>query len=236
MARPPPAALLLNEVAALLRPAPRLDVASLARTLPRGDGHAVLVLPPALRADGLTREVRMLLDRLGYAPSGWGLGLDLGPTRHLLEGSARRLGELTAQYGPVSLVGFSMGGLFARWLALQSPVQVRRLITVGSPFRDPLDSTTLPLRQMLRLWGEPAEVRHLARLIARTPPVPATFLYSRSDGIVDWECCHEPGADNVEFAGPHMTMVQSEDVLRVVADRLSRPASRAGTPGPSPAV
>jgi len=198
---------------------------ALAAELPRGDGHAVLALPAVLRADGLTREFQSLLRRLGYAAHGWGLGLNLGPTQRLIAGCRSRLASLAAVHGPVSLVGFSMGGLFARFLALESPRLVRRVITVGSPFRAPLHSTALPSRLFSRLWGGD-RVEILAAALAKPLCVPATALYSRGDGIVAWEHCRDAAAtsDNVEFSGCHMTMVRNEGIMRTIADRLAQPA------------
>jgi pimeloyl-ACP methyl ester carboxylesterase len=208
-------------------PSPRVDLAALAAELPRGDGHAVLVLPAALRGDGLTREARSLLARLGYAAYGWDLGIDFGPTPRLVRGCQRRLAALAARHGPVSLLGFSMGGLFARWLAVRTPWLVRRVITVGSPFRSPLASTALPSGLLCSLWGGAARVRSLAATIARPLRVPGTFLYSRRDGLVAWECCRDPmpASDNVEFSGCHISMVRSPEVLRIVGDRLARPVA-----------
>ena len=209
----------------LVLPAPCLDLAAFAAELPRGDGHAVLALPAALRADGLTREFQSLLRRLGYAADGWGLGLNLGPTRQLIDGCRSRLANLAAIHGPMSLVGFSMGGLFARFLALESPALVRRVVTVGAPFRAPLDSTMLPRGLLTRLWGRD-RVHDLAAALAKPLSIPATALYSRDDGVVAWEHCRDAGAsaDNVEFSGCHMTMVRNEAIMRTIADRLARPA------------
>jgi pimeloyl-ACP methyl ester carboxylesterase len=218
---------------ALLRPSPALDRDRLAATLPRGDGHAVLVLPPALRGDGLTAALRAVLGHLGFLPFGWGLGPNLGPTSRLLAGASARVSDLAGRYGPVSLIGFSMGGLFARLLAHRQSERVRRLVTVGSPFRNPLGGTILPVRPFFGFWDGPAAVRRLVTDIAVPPDVPTTSLYSREDGIVDWRCCTEPGGDNVEFAGPHMTMVHSETVLRIIAERLARPIPVPGRAAPS---
>ncbi|HLY56923.1 MAG TPA: alpha/beta hydrolase [Stellaceae bacterium] len=216
--------MLAAELRILVRPTPHLDLAALAAELPRGDGHAVLALPAALRADGLTREFQSLLRRLGYLAHGWGLGLNLGPTRRLIDGCRSRLADLAAIHGPVSLVGFSMGGLFARFLALEYPGLVRRVITVASPFRAPLDSTALPRGFLARLWGGD-RVDMLAATLAKPLRVPATALYSREDGVVAWEHCRDAGAtaDNVEYSGCHMTIVRNEGIMRTIADRLARP-------------
>jgi alpha-beta hydrolase superfamily lysophospholipase len=135
----------------------------------------------------------------------------------------RRLAALGEQHGPVHVVGFSMGGLFARWLALRQPVLVRSVTTVCSPFRAPTDSVFLPLEPLVGTWWG-AEVAALAREVERPLSGPATFIYSRDDGIVSWESCRDTGrpGDNIETHGPHVSIAQNLDVFRIVAERLAR--------------
>ena len=100
--------------------------------LPRGDGHPVLVLPGLGGADTSTAPLRWFLGQLGYNTFGWGLGENVGFGRHVTDG----LDELLAakrERGPVSVVGWSLGGLHAVDLAHRRPDAVRSLITLGSP-------------------------------------------------------------------------------------------------------
>jgi pimeloyl-ACP methyl ester carboxylesterase len=105
-----------------------------------GSRGAVLVIPPLLRGDGQTKGLRAELGRNGYAAFGWELGPDWGPTARLMAGAEARFLTLTDTYGPINLIGLSMGGLFCRWLAFRHPERVRQVITVCSPFRAALDS------------------------------------------------------------------------------------------------
>ena len=110
---------------------------------PRGDGHTVLVLPGLLGEDRSTATMRAYLRSLGYDVHPWRLGRNLGPTPAILSGMTTRLEELHRTSGrPVSLVGWSLGGIFARELARSRPALVRQVITLGSPFglSDPSDS------------------------------------------------------------------------------------------------
>jgi pimeloyl-ACP methyl ester carboxylesterase len=198
----------------------------LAATAPRGDSHAVLVLPPIFRDDTTMDAMRRFLALLGYRPHGWELGANLGPTRALTEGAAARLAEIAARHGKVSVVGVSMGGLFARWLALRAPECVRQVITAGSPFRASPDSAFLPLGKLIEVWQGP-DIHAMAVEIERTPTVPTTSIYSRQDGIVAWASCYDPAHpdDAIEVTCPHVLMPQHPDVLRAVAERLARPGA-----------
>lgn len=166
---------------------------------PRGDGHGVLVLPGWLTGDATTGPLRRLLRRLGYAAHGWDLGRNLGPTDETRTGLERRLRDLhETTGGPVSLVGMSLGGVLARRLTREHPGLVRRVVTMGSPFR-PYERGEPPL------------------------PVPSTAIYSRGDGIVDWRTCVDTdGRESVEVRGSHCGLGHNPLVVRIVAERLSR--------------
>jgi pimeloyl-ACP methyl ester carboxylesterase len=220
-----------REFATFLRPSQTVALDALLAEAPRGDGHAVLLLPASLRGDPYTAGVRRLLSALGYVPYGWELGVNRGPTAHLLQGVASRLAELSQLHGPLSIVGFSMGGLFARWLGQRTPTQVRRVITVCSPFSDPASSLFVPVDRLLRLWPG-VDLRGLAEEVARPLPVPGSYLFSRDDGVVAWEHCCDPSpdAENIEITGPHVLIAQNAQVLSIVARVLARPATQPPVP------
>ena len=185
---------------------------------PEGDGSAVLVLPGILRSDDQTVAFREALGTLGYKPFGWELGLNVGPTRGLMEGVTQRLTVLAAAHGGVRLVGFSMGGLFARWLAHRRTAQVRQVVTVACPFRDPLNAAWIPLRPLQFLWPE-IDVGALTYMIRQPPPVPWGALYSKRDGIVAWQSCTDPNAPDhcLEVACRHKPAAREAEVFRGVA-------------------
>ena len=187
---------------------------------PRG---AVLVIPALFRGDEQTRGLRADLSCHGYAAFGWELGPDLGPTARLMAGAEARLVELFDIYGPVNLVGLSMGGLFCRWLAFRHPHRVRQVITVCSPFRAALDSFWLPLRPVLKVWPI-AGLAEMAQELERPLPVPGTYLYSKRDGIVAWESCIDVRYPQDCFAidGSHVTMANDPSVRAILLDRLGR--------------
>lgn len=197
------------------------------RGLPRGDGHPVLVLPGLFAGDFSTVPLRRFLRRLCYDARGWKLGVNLGPTAELREKLDARLHSMFERHERrVSLVGWSLGGIYARELARAHPERVRQVITLATPFRD--ITATHAARVMPPVPGgrslrDTREVRdHLRRPI----PVPATSIYSKSDGIVAWQSCLQdegPRSENVEVDCSHIGMGWYVDALRVIADRLGQP-------------
>src|SRR5215207_7632303 len=102
----------------------------------RNDGSPVLVLPGFTGSDRSTQPLRALLKRKAYPVHGWGLGANVGPHAHIVEGMERRLVALAERYdAPVTIVGWSLGGIYARELGWSHPEQVRMVITLGSPYR-----------------------------------------------------------------------------------------------------
>ena len=106
------------------------------RVMGRGDRHPVLVLPGFMGDDASTVALRFFIRSWGYWSHGWGMGQNLGPTPDALQGINDRLEALYSRHGrEVSLVGWSLGGLYARYLARKHPEWVRQVITLGSPIQ-----------------------------------------------------------------------------------------------------
>ena len=199
---------------------------------PRGDGHSVLVLPGLLADDRSTIALRHLLRRRGYRPHAWGLGRNIGPTRRITEGLLRRLDEVHERSGqPVSLIGWSLGGILARELTRVAPDQVRCVITLGSPFRLTVDDAPESTHagrifHAFRPWHTEFLERRGEEQERPALPVPATSIYSKLDGIVPWQACQDlpgPLRENVEVRASHLGMGVHPQVLEVVLDRLHQP-------------
>ena len=192
-----------------------LPASPILMSAPRGDVHPILVIPGLFADDGATMILRRYLQMLGYKAHPWKLGYNPGPCRHTEKLLLARLDELHARYGQkVSLVGWSMGGVFARELAKDRPDAVRQVITLGSPFR-------AGYRSDGRMDEELAE-----RLREAPASVPCTAVYSRADGIVPWSACREDPSettDNIEVPASHFGLAVSPLVLWIVADRLALP-------------
>ena len=113
------------------------DIGALSATLPalarapRGDGHAVLVIPGLGASDMSTLILRRFLSTLGYATYVWELGRNIGPTARVVSGLPERLHEFRARHdGSVSVIGWSLGGIFARQLGRRHPDVIRQVITL----------------------------------------------------------------------------------------------------------
>jgi len=221
---PPSPFLLALEGRAWLELAALVPAWPLLNRAPRGDGHPVLVLPGWMATDSSTRALRWFLRARGYWAHGWRLGRNLGPARATMDALSERFRELRERHQrPVSIIGWSLGGIYARELARRFAPEVRRVITLASPFRD-VDATAVA-----RLFGRRPDARRdeLRRRLRTPPPVPCTSFYSRSDGIVAWQSCLEedaPHVENVEVRTSHCGMGHHPRVLLAIADRLARPA------------
>jgi pimeloyl-ACP methyl ester carboxylesterase len=194
------------------------------RNAPRGDGHPVLVLPGLLATDASTWALRRFVSHLGYPVYGWGLGRNQGPTAAIvagIPGAVRRLADDFEQ--PVSLIGWSLGGIFARQQARATPDLVRQVITLGSPFG---------LSSPAQTRAHPAFARYSDRHVTGIPPpdsrplpVPSTSVYSRADGIVAWQTCREgsgPQRESIAVRSSHLGFGHHPAVMWLVADRLAQ--------------
>jgi pimeloyl-ACP methyl ester carboxylesterase len=198
---------------------------------PRGEPHPVLVLPGLMASDLSTRVLRGWLRRLGYPVVGWALGRNRGPTQEVVTELPGLVDRLATEHGaPVSVVGWSLGGIYARRLATRAPDQVRQVISLGSPFAlagGPVDNSPGG-RMYQRLSGRhaPSRISGTNRALARPLPVPSTAVYSRWDGVVDWRACRQqagPRSENVAVRSSHLGMGHDPAVLWLVADRLAQP-------------
>ena len=196
-------------------------------TAPRGDGHSVLVLPGFITTDRSTIALRNFLRSKGWDAHGWELGRNFGPVAGVEEGMARRVDDLAQKSGrKVSLVGWSLGGVYARQLAKAMPESVRQVVTLGSPFKgDPRSTNAWRLYEMTSGHKVADRENHMGGKIEVPPPMPATAIYSRSDGICHWKNCLEAETDiaeNIEVQGSHCGLGHHPAAVYAVADRLAQ--------------
>jgi len=193
---------------------------------PDGDGHPVVLFPGLMASDTSTKPLRRFLESKRYAAIGWGQGSNLGPRDGVLDGCRALLTGLRRQHRrKISLVGWSLGGIYARELAKEFPKDVRQVITLGTPFTGhPRASNAWRLYEIVtgHRIGEP-EIHEPLRA---PPPVPTTSIYSRSDGIVAWQCSVDkagPLHENIEVEASHLGLGLNPLAWWAVADRLAQP-------------
>jgi pimeloyl-ACP methyl ester carboxylesterase len=200
-------------------------------SLPAGDGHPVVLFPGLAADKTCLGPLRKLCEELGYVAYDWGRGFNTGPNGDIDDWIAE-LGSHVQSVAclherKVSLIGWSLGGIYAREIARLLPDSVRQVITLGTPFAGDGDATNVGWIYRM-LSGQPAKVDEaLSRRLRGTPPVPTTSIFSRSDGVVAWQACQDPRelphAENVEVEGSHVGLVWHPKVWSVVADRLAQP-------------
>jgi pimeloyl-ACP methyl ester carboxylesterase len=225
--RPPGLGLLLAEARGIFEFNASLLLSPLLLRAPRGDGHPVLTLPGFLASDLSMAPMRRYLTELGYDTQAWRMGRNIGGVARMRAALLDRLSEIHSDSGrKVSIVGWSLGGVYARDLALQAPDMVRSVVTLGSPFAGDVRATNAT-RLYEALSGEKAEDNfELKQAIAGDLPVPATSIYSKSDGIVNWRTCRlnpSERSENIEvYLASHVGLGVNPAALWAVADRLAQ--------------
>lgn len=191
-----------------------------------GDGHPVLILPGFMATDKSTASLRKFISDIGYTAYGWDIGRNFGKEEYL-DILSSRLAKIYDDHGSeVTLIGWSLGGVYARQIAKLNPQLVRQVITLGSPFRNVLESNNASwLHQLMRGGKDTTAAR--ADLLADLPRpagVPTTAIYTKEDGVVPWEYCLEEVEDdlhqNIQVRGSHIGLGHNAAVMQIVEDRL----------------
>lgn len=205
--------------------------------LPPGDPHAVLVLPGLMASDRSTGPLRRLLGSLGYQAHGWGLGRNVGPTGRVANSLPQLLDQLAEESaGRVSLVGWSLGGIYARQLAARAADLVRVVVTLGTPVRQEV-STASNAQALFDRLGPLHAPGHPHLDDGDALAVPVTAVHTRADGIVHWQTClvkEAPNAENLRVLGSHTGLGFNPAVAYIIADRLALPLGK-WTPFTAPA-
>ena len=207
------------EYAAMLAAAPWLN------KLPIGDGHPVVVFPGLGAADMSTVPLRNFLRDRGYTPYAWKQGFNFGPRRGVLDSCRAHVQQVAQRHQEkVSLIGWSLGGLYAREIAKEQPDVARCVITLGTPFSGhPRATNAWRLYEMVS--GQSVHDLALVQQIRVAPSCPTTSIYSKTDGIVAWQCSINPAAphtENIEVHSSHVGMGMNPLALYAVADRLAQ--------------
>ena len=205
------------EYAAMLAALPWL------KRLPAGDGHPVIVFPGLGAADMTTAPLRGLLESLGYSTYPWQQGFNFGPREGVLDGCRSLVQRTAERHGTrVSLVGWSLGGVYAREMAKELPKLARCVITLGTPFAGHPRATNA-WRFYELVSGQTVHDPAMLEQIRGLPSVPTTSIYTKTDGVVAWQNCineSAPHAENIEVHASHVGMGLNPLALYAIADRL----------------
>jgi pimeloyl-ACP methyl ester carboxylesterase len=209
----------------------------LLQTAPKGDGHTVIVFPGLAASDSSTIPLRKYLQTLGYEVAGWEQGSNFGPRAGVLDAIKQRVldaymasSEDGKRGRKVSLIGWSLGGIYAREIAKELPDCVRGVITLGTPFAgSPRSTNAWRLYEMVS--GRKIEREASQFNLEQAPPMPTTSVYSRTDGVVAWKGSLQSAAngkghtqtENIEVFASHMGLGLNPSVWWAVADRLAQP-------------
>jgi pimeloyl-ACP methyl ester carboxylesterase len=220
-----------------------VEIASLPYSLPllmhapHGDGHPVLLLPGFMGSEGSLIALELYLRNRGYAVQTWGLGRNVGFRPGHASALEQKIRYMHHESGrKISLVGWSLGGVFALYGAHQASECVRNVITLGSPVSVDASGSAVPplLKALYRLIAHPmGQTAHSMQPRAKTLrerkllPMPVSCLYSLSDGVVPPQEATIEGNpalhENIRVPGSHVGLGFNAVVLWIVADRLAQP-------------
>lgn len=204
-------------------------------TIHLGQGQPVIVFPVLGGGPDSTAPLRQLLDDSGFSTYDWGMGVDTGPRDRNLNRWLRELEEKVidvaeTEAASVTLLGWSLSGIYARELSKRTNPLVRQVITLGTPFNTTVDGhQRCPLFKVLeRGYGSLAV--NLRHRLSQTPPVPSTSIYSKTDGLVPWELCVEKqtaNSESIEVQGAtHRGLPAHPKVLEAITHRLAQPEGK----------
>ena len=211
------------EYAAMVAAAPWLN------RLPVGDGHPVVVFPGLGASDMTTVPLRNFLRERGYTPYAWKQGFNFGPRHGVLEACRDLVHHVADRHKErVSLIGWSLGGIYAREIAKEQPDHARCVITLGTPFGGhPRATNAWRFYEMVS--GQSVHDHALVDQIRQPPACPTTSIYSKTDGVVAWQCSINdtaPHTENIEVHASHIGMGMNPLALYAIADRLRQDPAR----------
>lgn len=215
----PPLGLLLGEVR-VLSDWRRGSRVGQALSVPQdGDGRAVMVLPGFFASDGAMVRMRRTIRAAGYRSYGWGQGRNFGVRSDTLQQIDARIDRIEQDVvGPVTLVGWSLGGLMAREYAKYAPHRVDRVITLGSPFSgDPRANHAWRVYELVARHR--VDAPPIAARMSEKPPVPTTAIWSRHDGLIAPASARGEGNERdeaVEVNCGHLGFPSDEAAIRAV--------------------
>ncbi|MBC7649416.1 MAG: alpha/beta hydrolase [Vitreoscilla sp.] len=226
--QPPSAWLMALELRAFWEFGALLPAWPVLNKAPKGDGHAVMVFPGLSANDVSTVPLRYYLQSLNYKPWGWEQGFNFGPRAGVIDQAKSNLERTFASTGrKVSLIGWSLGGVYARELAKDMPHMVRSVITLGTPFAGSYKATNA-WRVYQLASGRNIERESENYNLPVAPPVPTSSIYTKTDGVVAWQASIQAPSEtnlhteNIEVIASHIGLGLNPSAWWAVADRLAQ--------------
>jgi pimeloyl-ACP methyl ester carboxylesterase len=212
------------------------------RGIPRGDGRSVLLLPGFLAGDYTLATLAVWLRRIGYRPRRVGFVTNTDCSERALSRlEARADGLVEGEGRRVGVIGHSRGAHLGKALAVRRPELVSHVIAVGGGLSNQMEisAPTAATVALVRAWHKHTTDRRERRGCLSedcrcsftrdySAPFPEsvrlTSIYSRGDGVVRWQSCVAPYADNVEVHGTHVGLVLNPEAYVAIATALAAPA------------
>ena len=235
--KPPRALYTLLEGRAVLEAALLPALYPILRGTPKGDGHPVLLVPGFTASDATLIALSAFLRSRGYHVETWGLGQNTGFKLKFSQALEQKLRFMHHRHRrKVSVVGWSLGGVYAFYAAHSAPECVRTVVSLGSPMKfstDVLLDVPMLVKALYRYIAHPmGPVAHLANVRAKVlrapPPVPSTCVFSMTDGVVPADAARIDDTDddeheNIWVPGSHVGLGFNAAVMWILADRLAQP-------------
>ena len=193
---------------------------------PRGDGRKIVLLPGFTAPEASMQPLALYLKYLGYDAATWGLGINGGQVDALTQEFGQKIKDMAdASSAPVTLIGWSLGGIIARETARLFSESVREVITLGTPLIGGPKYTSIgklyAIKEGMDMDAFEQEV-HARNSIGLSQPL--TVIYSKSDGIVGWQAARDVYNDqarNIEVRSTHFAFGANATVWKIIADTLA---------------
>lgn len=202
---------------------------------PEGRGRPVLLMPGFLASSRSTAALEHIMSVAGWNVRSAQVGRNAGPAHRSVDAGRRDLQELAEETGqPVTVIGHSRGGQFAKILSVQNPGLVRQVVGLGTPMRVKYPMffvMKVPAEVLDKCWRlgmfgpvdkSLEDATEDLRFVRAPDHVDVVSIWSKSDGVVDWRLSHEPGATNIEIDASHLGMLSSVAGAQGVAKAVAR--------------
>ena len=186
-----------------------------------GSTDPVLIIPGYHCKDEYTTMFQEFLTRLGYTVYGWEQGINFAQMYQFTILRRHLLRIYKKHQKPVRLIGYSLGGLYARKLASEHPEAVHSVVTVGAPIYQDVEGSSMRfIKLFAKLAGADSRIQEFLDCIDEHPKVLTTVIYSKTDGIVHWRDALDkvsgPNLKHICITGSHVGMMFNPMVWRTI--------------------